>query len=164
MSIDLLHARPGTLQADAARPKRRGTQIRLEQVSRHYGPVAAVDGVSLTVEAGEFMTFLGPSGSGKTTTLNLIAGFERPTAGAIFLDAADVSALPPHRRNLGMLFQNYALFPHMSVARNIAYPLRERRMARTEIARRVRDVVSLVQLEGRDDAYPAELSCCWTSR
>ncbi|MEV7623645.1 ABC transporter ATP-binding protein [Actinoplanes sp. NPDC089786] len=136
-----------------------GTQIRLAEVTKDYGLAApAVDDVSLTIEPGEFMTLLGPSGSGKTTTLNLIAGFETLTAGTIAFDGRDVGALPPHKRNLGMLFQNYALFPHMTVAQNVAYPLRERRLAKAEITRKVASVLELVQLTGRDDHYPAQLS------
>ncbi len=143
-----------------ARPAdRNGTQIRLTDVLKRYGHDApAVDSISLTIEPGEFMTLLGPSGSGKTTTLNLIAGFETLTAGTIELNGTDVGQLPPHRRDLGMLFQNYALFPHMTVAQNVAYPLRERRVPKAEIAARVAAVLDLVQLPGRDDAYPAQLS------
>ncbi len=138
---------------------RQGTQIRLSGVTKDYGLAApAVDAVSLTIQPGEFMTLLGPSGSGKTTTLNLIAGFETLTSGTIALDGADVGTLPPHKRNLGMLFQNYALFPHMTVAQNVAYPLRERRVPKAEIARRVAEVLELVQLPGRDQNYPAQLS------
>jgi putative spermidine/putrescine transport system ATP-binding protein len=138
---------------------RAGTQIRLENVTKDFGLAApAVADVSLTIEPGEFMTLLGPSGSGKTTTLNLIAGFETLTSGAISFNGVDVSALPPHKRNLGMLFQNYALFPHMTVAQNVAYPLRERKLPKPEIARKVAEVLELVQLTGRDDNYPAQLS------
>jgi putative spermidine/putrescine transport system ATP-binding protein len=138
---------------------RAGTQIRLTDVVKDYGlAVPAVDGVSLTIEPGEFMTLLGPSGSGKTTTLNLIAGFETLTSGHISLNGDDVSTLPPHKRNLGMLFQNYALFPHMTVAQNVAYPLRERRVPKAETTRRVAEVLELVQLTGRDDNLPAQLS------
>src|SRR4051812_26967256 len=94
--------------AGPAEQKGRGTRIRLENVTKDYGLAKpAVDAVSLTIEPGEFITLLGPSGSGKTTTLSLIAGFQNPTAGAIFIDGDDVSRLPPHKRNLGMLFQNY---------------------------------------------------------
>ncbi|WPO85638.1 ABC transporter ATP-binding protein [Herbiconiux sp. KACC 21604] len=135
------------------------TQIRLTEVTKRYGSAApAVDAISLTIEPGEFMTLLGPSGSGKTTTLNLIAGFETLTSGTIALNGTDVGRLPPHKRNLGMLFQNYALFPHMTVAQNVAYPLRERRVSKAETARRVAEVLELVQLPGRDGAYPSELS------
>jgi putative spermidine/putrescine transport system ATP-binding protein len=138
---------------------RQGTQITLTDVTKDYGlAVPAVDRISLTIQPGEFMTLLGPSGSGKTTTLNLIAGFETLTSGTIALNGADVGSLPPHRRNLGMLFQNYALFPHMTVAQNVAYPLRERRVPKAEIARRVAEVLELVQLPGRDSNYPSQLS------
>ncbi|MCZ2804818.1 ABC transporter ATP-binding protein [Modestobacter sp. VKM Ac-2983] len=138
---------------------RAGTQIRLTDVVKDYGlAVPAVDGVSLTIEPGEFMTLLGPSGSGKTTTLNLIAGFETLTSGRIAFNGDDVSNLPPHKRDLGMLFQNYALFPHMTVAQNVAYPLRERKVSKAEITRRVAEVLELVQLTGRDDNVPSQLS------
>jgi putative spermidine/putrescine transport system ATP-binding protein len=152
-----MSASPST--AAVASATRAGTQIRLENVTKDFGLASpAVADVSLTIEPGEFMTLLGPSGSGKTTTLNLIAGFETLTAGAISFNGVDVSALPPHKRNLGMLFQNYALFPHMTVAQNVAYPLRERRLPKPEIARRVGEVLELVQLTGRDDNYPRQLS------
>jgi putative spermidine/putrescine transport system ATP-binding protein len=146
---------------EAAEPAqtRQGTQIAVTGVTKRYGSSApAVDSISLTIDPGEFMTLLGPSGSGKTTTLNLIAGFETLTEGSIALNGTDVGTLPPHKRDLGMLFQNYALFPHMTVAQNVAYPLRERRVPKAEITRRVAAVLELVQLTGRDDNYPSQLS------
>jgi len=152
---------PATTAMPAVAPvlSKAGTQIRLTDVVKDYGlAVPAVDGVSLTIEPGEFMTLLGPSGSGKTTTLNLIAGFETLTSGHISFNGDDVSSLPPHKRNLGMLFQNYALFPHMTVAQNVAYPLRERKVPKAEISRRVAEVLELVQLPGRDDNVPSQLS------
>ena len=146
-------------EAAASAEGRRGTEIRLDHVTKDYGlAVPAVDDISLTVEPGEFMTFLGPSGSGKTTTLNLIAGFETLSAGTIALNGTGVGSLPPHKRNLGMLFQNYALFPHLTVAQNVAYPLRERKLAKPEIVRKVDEVLQLVQLTGRDDNFPSQLS------
>lgn len=147
------------VRSAAATTARQGTRIRLADVTKQYGnAVPAVDRISLTIEPGEFMTLLGPSGSGKTTTLNLIAGFETLTSGTIALNGTDVGSLPPHKRNLGMLFQNYALFPHLTVAQNIAYPLRERKVPKAEIAQRVAAVLELVQLPGRDGDYPSQLS------
>ncbi|MDQ0791143.1 ABC transporter ATP-binding protein [Streptomyces sp. B3I8] len=154
------HATTPTPEAAAeAVNNRSGTRIRLTDVSKDFGlPEPAVDTISLTIEPGEFMTLLGPSGSGKTTTLNLIAGFETLTTGSIMFNGGDVSALPPHKRNLGMLFQNYALFPHLTVAQNVAYPLRERRLPKARITEKVGQVLELVQLTGRDKHYPSQLS------
>ena len=104
---------------------------------RHYGNLTALDGVDLAVASGEFIALLGPSGSGKTTMLNLVAGLVTPTAGRILINGVDATAMPPSRRGLGMVFQNYALMPHMTVFENIAFPLRVRRVAKDEIRRRV---------------------------
>ncbi len=118
----------------------------------------AVDGVDLEVRRGEFVTLLGPSGSGKTTTLRMIAGFTGQSAGTIEIDGADMSHVPPYRRDIGMIFQNYALFPHMTAAENIAFPLQMRRAGRSEIKRRVADALALVKLDGLSERYPRQLS------
>jgi spermidine/putrescine ABC transporter ATP-binding subunit len=124
----------------------RGADVELIKLSRYYGEVAAIRGVDLHVHAGEFLTLLGPSGSGKTTTLMAVAGFVEPSEGDIRIDGRSVRGLPPDRRNLGVVFQSYALFPHMSVFENVAFPLRMRRMGRAAIAERVGRTLELVQL------------------
>src|SRR6185369_1943271 len=120
--------------------------------------VFAVRDLNLTVGRGEFLTFLGPSGSGKTTTLNMLAGFERPTRGTITLDGKPVDRLPPYERNIGMVFQNYALFPHMSVAENVAFPLSVRKLPKPEIATRVKRALEMVRLDAFGERRPAQLS------
>jgi len=132
--------------------------IRFEAVSKHYGGVRALDRVSLEVEPGEFLTLLGPSGSGKTTLLMVLAGFSRPTSGRVLVGGEDVTRTPPHRRDFGVVFQSYALFPHMTVAQNVGYPLRMRNRPRAEIARKVADALALVRLEGLADRRPDQLS------
>jgi putative spermidine/putrescine transport system ATP-binding protein len=132
--------------------------LTLDRVSKTYGPTRALDEVSLTIARGEFLTLLGPSGSGKTTMLMSIAGFVAPTSGEIRLDGAPIQHLPPERRNFGMVFQGYALFPHLTVARNIAFPLEVRGLPRDEIARKVREAVELVQLDGLVERLPRQLS------
>ncbi len=133
--------------------------LRLREVVKSYdGKVAAVDHISIDVERGEFVTFLGPSGSGKTTTLLMIAGFEHPTGGAIELGGHDLVARKPYQRNIGMVFQSYALFPHMTAARNVAFPLRMRRFPRREIRPRAEKMLALVGLGGLAERYPRELS------
>jgi putative spermidine/putrescine transport system ATP-binding protein len=128
-------------------------------VEKSYdGRVLAVQDLTLDVAQGEFLTLLGPSGSGKTTTLNMLAGFERPTRGKILLGGQSVDRLPPYARNIGMVFQNYALFPHMTVGENVAFPLSVRRMRRAEIARRVRRALAMVRLEAMADRRPSQLS------
>jgi putative spermidine/putrescine transport system ATP-binding protein len=136
----------------------RAHSLALARLSRSYGPIRAVDDVSLDIPSGEFLTLLGPSGSGKTTLLMMIAGFVAPTAGRIAVDGRDVTAIPPEKRNFGMVFQGYALFPHMTVAENIAYPLRVRGLARAEIAAKVAAAIARVRLDGFDDRRPRQLS------
>ncbi|MBW0102070.1 ABC transporter ATP-binding protein [Pseudonocardia sp. KRD291] len=137
-----------------------GASIRVESLTKTFreGTAPAVDAIDLDVRSGEFMTLLGPSGSGKTTTLNMVAGFEEVTSGRILLDGDDIARLPPYRRNLGMVFQSYALFPHMTAAENIAFPLRQRKVSKAEIARRVHETLDLVQLGGHGDRLPSQLS------
>ena len=133
--------------------------IRLERVRKVFdGRVVAVDDVSLEVGEGEFFSLLGPSGCGKTTTLRLIAGFEVPDAGRLWIRGRDVTDVPPERRGTGMVFQNYALFPHRTVFENVAFGLRMRRVPRAEIARRVEAALRLVALEGLGERRPTQLS------
>jgi putative spermidine/putrescine transport system ATP-binding protein len=135
-----------------------GADLRLEGLQKHFGDVRAVDNVSAGIGAGEFLTLLGPSGSGKTTTLMMIAGFEQPTAGEIYLDRRPIARLAPYDRNIGMVFQSYALFPHMTVFDNIAFPLRMRRASVGDIQRGVARVLDIVNLGGYGRRYPRELS------
>ncbi|VTU37810.1 Spermidine/putrescine import ATP-binding protein PotA [Variovorax sp. PBL-E5] len=137
---------PGGLAAGQAQP----LGLDLSVIGKRYGDFVALDDVSLRVKPGEFLTLLGPSGSGKTTLLMTIAGFVRPEAGSVRLGDQEMVRLPPHERGIGMMFQNYALFPHMDVAQNIAYPLRLRKVGAAESARMVAEALSLVQLEGFD--------------
>ncbi|AGT09781.1 ABC transporter ATP-binding protein [Paracoccus aminophilus] len=133
-------------------PSATALPVTITALSKHYGAVRAVDDVSFDVAPGEFLTLLGPSGSGKTTLLMMIAGFSRPSAGSIRIAGQEIVHLPPHKRNIGMVFQNYALFPHMSVGENIAYPLKLRGVGRAEredCARRALDLVQLAGLESR---------------
>ena len=138
---------------------RAGAALRLDRLTKRYDSVTAVHDVSLTIPAGSFVTLLGPSGSGKTTTLNLIAGFLEPDAGEIMVDDERISGVPPHKRNIGMVFQSYALFPHMTVLENVAFPLRMRSTLRGNALRaRVAESLSLVQLAGYEARYPRQLS------
>jgi iron(III) transport system ATP-binding protein len=132
--------------------------VSIEQVTFGYGATAVLDNISLEVRQGEFFCFLGPSGSGKTTLLRLIAGFGSPTAGRILVGERDVTRLPPWNRNIGMVFQSYALWPHMSVAKNVAFGLERRKVPRHEIVRRVGAALDLVGLSAFAERRPAQLS------
>jgi putative spermidine/putrescine transport system ATP-binding protein len=132
--------------------------IEFRGVSRVFGHVRAVDDVSFSIEPGEFFAMLGPSGSGKTSSLRLVAGFDAPTAGQVLLDGADVSAVPPYERNVNTVFQDYALFPHMTVAQNVAYGPRVRGATPAECAARAREMLELVQLGALGERRPAQLS------
>src|SRR6267154_2263534 len=136
----------------------RGASVSLSNLERRYDRVAAVAGVSLDILSGEFLTLLGPSGSGKSTTLMMIAGFEMPTGGDIAIDGTSVVAMPPYRRNIGMVFQNYAKFPHLTVADNIGFPLKQRGVGKAERARLVGEALELVRLPGYGERYPRQLS------
>jgi spermidine/putrescine ABC transporter ATP-binding subunit len=132
--------------------------VELDGVTKRFGKITALDDVSLLVRRGELMTLLGPSGCGKTTLLNLIAGFLMPDSGEIAIDGQRITDVPAYRREIGIMFQNYALFPHMNVAANVGYGLRMRRIARGEIARRVADALALIKLAGLEDRKPRQLS------
>ena len=134
------------------------SHLALENLSRRYGEHFAVDGISLSIAQGEFVSLLGPSGCGKTTTLQMIAGFVEPTSGSIRIDGRDLLAVPAAKRGLGIVFQNYALFPHLSVTDNIAFGLEMRQIAKPERERRVAETLALVGLTGLSARYPAQLS------
>jgi putative spermidine/putrescine transport system ATP-binding protein len=130
-----------------------------EGITKRYGAEDAVTDVSLGVARGEFLTLLGPSGSGKTTLLHILAGLTEPTSGRVVIEGRDVTGEPPYERSLGMVFQSLALFPHMDVFSNVAFPLRMRRVGRAETATRVRAALEIVRLP-----CTSRRSCCWTSR
>ena len=137
---------------------RSGGSLRFEGVAKRYGEFCAVDSLNLSIAPGEFLTLLGPSGSGKTTLLSMVAGFQNVSEGAIYLDEKRLDTLPPERRDIGMVVQNYALFPHMSVYRNVAFPLRMRKVHRNKIKERVKSALELVELSDQIDKFPAQLS------
>jgi putrescine transport system ATP-binding protein len=132
--------------------------LRIEDLTKYFGAIAAVDKLSLDVYQGEFFALLGPSGCGKTTLLRLIAGLEQPDAGRILLDGVDIAAVPPHRRPVNMMFQNYALFPHLNVEANVAFGLKQEGLAKAEIAQRVAAMLAMLKLEGLGRRKPHELS------
>ncbi len=132
--------------------------VELRKLAKHFDTSVAVDSIDATIGAGEFFSLLGPSGCGKTTTLRMIAGFERPTSGEILLDGVDVAQVPPHKRNVHTVFQNYALFPHLDVFDNVAFGLRRQKVAKDEIKRRVTEAIELVELVGLGKRRPQQLS------
>jgi len=138
--------------------RRRGASVRLQGLWKTYGDIVAIHDVNLSIAPGEFVTLLGPSGSGKTTTLMAIAGFVAPSRGEIYIDDRPVASVAPQKRDLGVVFQNYALFPHMTVADNISFPLHMRRMVRDEVARRVALALETVRLPGYEERFPRQLS------
>jgi putative spermidine/putrescine transport system ATP-binding protein len=133
--------------------------VRFENVDKSYdGKQLVVKGLDLDIAEGEFVTMLGPSGSGKTTCLMMLAGFETPTNGQIYLDNKVISDIPPHKRGIGMVFQNYALFPHMTVYENLAFPLRVRKIPKDEADKKVDKALSMVSLQGFEARMPMQLS------
>ncbi|MCP4377029.1 MAG: ATP-binding cassette domain-containing protein, partial [bacterium] len=134
------------------------TFISIDRVSKHFGNVVAVDDVSIDISAGEFFSLLGPSGCGKTTLLRMLAGFESPTSGEIYIDGKAMSEIPPHRRPTNMVFQSYAIFPHLNVAGNIAYGLRKDKLGKAEQTRRVDEALEMMKLEGYGQRKANELS------
>jgi spermidine/putrescine transport system ATP-binding protein len=132
--------------------------VRLERVTKSFGEVKAVDDLSLSFERGGFVALLGPSGCGKTTTLRMIGGFEEPTSGTVYLGEQNVTGLPPYKREVNTVFQNYALFPHMTIQDNVAFGLRERKVPKAEIAKRVPEMLELVELKGFEKRKPTQLS------
>ncbi|RDE08592.1 ABC transporter ATP-binding protein [Pelagibacterium lacus] len=132
--------------------------LHIDGIRKVYGEVVATDHVELTIGESEFLTFLGPSGSGKSTTLYILAGFQDPTAGDIRLRGQSILRIPSHKRQIGMVFQRYTLFPHLSVGENVAFPLRVRRMGRAEIEEKVRNALALVRLSGFEDRMPSAMS------
>jgi len=134
------------------------SELKLEGVVKRYGQVVAVERVDLHIHEGEFLTLLGPSGCGKTTTLRMIAGFIDPTEGRILIGAEDVTGLPPQKRDIGMVFQDYALFPHLTIADNIAFSLVERRVPTADRRKRIGELLDLIRLPGVEERYPSELS------
>jgi len=135
-----------------------GIDLEIRGLTKRYGNAIALDGVDLHIAAGEFMTLLGPSGSGKTTTLNIVAGFVEPDAGSVHLGDRPLLGVPTHRRDIGVVFQNYALFPHMRVDANVAFPLKQRRVTRADVSRQVGDILEIVGLSHLRNRYPRELS------
>jgi spermidine/putrescine transport system ATP-binding protein len=140
--------------SDEGRP----VEVGLYEVTKRFGGTVAVDGITLEVAPGEFFSLLGPSGCGKTTSLRMIAGFEEPDEGRVVLSGNEIQGVPPYRRNVNTVFQSYALFPHLTVANNVAFGLRRKRLPKSDVRERVRRYLDLVQLHGFDDRRPSQLS------
>src|SRR6266567_889081 len=145
-------------RGDSAMVQERGERVEIRSAGKTYGPVRALDNVSLDIAPREFVSLLGPSGSGKTTLLGILGGFIQPSAGSIHFGDRDVTLLPPHKRDIGVVFQNYALFPHMSVGENVAFPLRARRIPKADWAEKVRVALAMVGLAGYEARGVAQLS------
>jgi spermidine/putrescine transport system ATP-binding protein len=135
-----------------------GGRVKVVGLTKRFGTVAAVDGIDIDMPSGEFFSMVGPSGCGKTTTLRMIAGFERPDEGQILLDGVDVAQVPPHRRSVNTVFQSYALFPHLTVAENVAFGMRYQKAPKDGIRKRVSEVLALVQLKGYEERRTTQLS------
>jgi spermidine/putrescine transport system ATP-binding protein len=156
-TIDASHDAPGAA-TDLRRSRTDAPDVLISHVTKQFGSVTAVDAMDLSIERGEFYSLLGPSGCGKTTTLRMIAGFEQPTEGEIFLAGQPIAGVPPYQRNVNTVFQHYALFPHMDVAQNVGYGLRQRKVERKEEARRVDEALELVRLGGYGKRRTWEMS------
>ena len=153
-----MNAVPDTDGRSASRSEREAAYVRIANVTKRFGEFVAVDAVSLDIRRGEIFCLLGGSGSGKTTLLRMLAGFERPSAGTIHIDGVDMSAIPPYERPVNMMFQSYALFPHMSVEKNVAFGLEQEHLTRDAIRRQVGEILEIVQMSGLEGRKPHQLS------
>jgi putative spermidine/putrescine transport system ATP-binding protein len=157
MTMGAISRTTGTNLGPEARADPKAPLVLVRQITKRFGPVIAVDGVSLEVFRGEIVSLLGPSGSGKTTTLMMVAGHEMPDTGSIEVGGRNITSMPPHKRDIGMVFQHYALFPHMTVEENVGFPLRMRNVPRAVITEKVRSALELVKLQGLEERFPKQL-------